>query len=237
MIQPGKKKKSFAECLKKDSLKSEKKKSRASGNHSNLGEETACPLNQLKRKFCSLFVTENCISNKKAKTDEIVDVEINSPEIEKDEASKLGIIEMDEFAESPLESFNNQLTDSLLTKKLTVRENCLPKQKYFEPTPGRWLQCPEEAARAIVPYMDAQQIILNTSTNGEWRDDMVPDNVPSNDLLYDSYNYTQGPYQRYNQFYNNGEFYDIDENGPNERGDVEEIEDDDEEGDMDMEII
>lgn len=38
---------------------------------------------------------------------------------------------------------NDPLTDKILTKKITVRENFLPKQKYFHPTPSRWLMCPE----------------------------------------------------------------------------------------------
>jgi len=234
MIQPGKIKK----CSFVENLKAEKKKHRSLGNHSNNAEDTAsdCPLNQLKRKFCTLFVSENCPFNKKAKTEESVDVEINSPEIEKDQASNLGI-QIDDIEESPLSSFNNQLTDNLLTKKVTIRENCIPKQNYYQPSPCRWLQSKEDAARAIVPYVDAQQIILNNLSNGEWREDMVPDNVPSNDLLFDSYNYTQVPYhhQHPNHVYHNGEFYDIDDFG-RERGDVEEIEDE-EDLDMDMEVI
>jgi hypothetical protein len=240
-------------------LKSEKKKCRLLGNHSNDVPEAAsdsCPLNQLKRKFCSLFVSENCpFTCKKIKHEEAVDVEINSPEIEKEEASKLGIIEIDEM-ESPLETCTDKLTDNLLNKKMTVRDNLLPSKKYFQSTPTRWLQCSD--SKAIIPYVDAQQILL--SSNGELKEDMVPDNVPSNDLLFDSYNYTHCPYytQQQNEFFhnninnnnnnnnnnnyncntyynnNNTRYYDIDEIRLDEIGDVEEV---DEELDMGMDVV
>lgn len=47
-----------------------------------------------------------------------------------------------------------------------------------------------EAARAIVPYVDAQQIILNSNSEYKQDDSIELDNVPTNDLLFDSYNYS-----------------------------------------------
>lgn len=228
-----------------ESLKAEKKKHRALGNCSNNSTEESgsdCLLKQLKRKFCKLVVTDddsNCPFKKKPKQEEPIVDEINSPEIEKDEqASRLGFILIDDVDdEYPMEHFNDQITDNLLTKRITVRDSLFPKNNYFEPTPSRWLQCSEDAARAIVPYVEAQQIILNTTNNnnnGESKDDMVPDNVPSNDLLFDSYNYTQIPFQQhqeeYELFHDNNDRYQIDD-----IGNVEEIPDD--EADMGMDVI
>lgn len=187
----------------------------------------------MKRKFCELAVSDvSCPFKKIKQEEELVDHEINSPEVEREESSRLGMIQIDEIETDgsiPLENFNHdKLADNILTKKITVRENFLPKQKYFQPTPSRWLLTPEEAARAIVPYVDAQQIILNN--NSEYKhDDLIElDNVPTNDLLFDSYNYTHIPYQQHNLFH-------IDDyHNTDEIGDVEEVEDD---SDMGMEII
>lgn len=159
MIHLGCKKKSS--CI-ADGLKTEKKKQREKGNC--FLDTAASDLKQLKRKFCELAVSDvSCPFKKIKQEEELVDQEINSPEVglyfmfnfssseahflEREESSRLGMIQIDEIEADgsiPLENFNHdKLTDNILTKKITVRENFLPKQKYFQPTPSRWLLTPE----------------------------------------------------------------------------------------------